>query len=124
MSHKVIFALLVGLASFVLLAMGYSTSASADSMMDGGTMGNGMMHQAPGNSGSQFLPEKNSKEGIVYGQYCGQCHAPPSPHLHTAEEWQSVIVRMMQRIAQQGKARPDSEQLKMILDYVKHYAKQ
>jgi hypothetical protein len=123
MSQKAAFILLLGFASFVSLQMGYSTSASADSMMEGGSMGNGMMHNMPGNGENQSLPEKNSKQGIVYGQYCGQCHAPPSPRLHTAEEWPSVIVRMMQHIAKQGKAKPETEQLTMILDYVKHYAK-
>ena len=123
MPQKIVFTALLAFASFVVLQMGYSAPVSADSMMGDGSMGDGMMRRTPGNGEKQPLQDKNSKERKVYGKYCGQCHASPSPRVHTAEDWPSVIDRMMQRIAQQGKARPDSEQLKMILGYVKHYAK-
>jgi len=26
--------------------------------------------------------------------WCAQCHAPPSPHLHKANEWPAVVRRM------------------------------
>jgi len=26
--------------------------------------------------------------------YCAQCHAPPSPRLHQADEWSAVVMRM------------------------------
>lgn len=43
------------------------------------------------------LPEVHSRRARVVIAYCGQCHAPPPPELHSADEWRWLIVRMDMR---------------------------
>ena len=91
--------------------------------MMGGGMGGGMMGQTPEKNGNQPLPDQQSKQEKLYQHYCSQCHALPSPRVHTAQEWPSVVARMKQTMATQGKELPDNEQLEEILGYLQRYAK-
>lgn len=67
----------------------------------------GIDHPPPGSAGvlqpwmrSQGglnLPDAASRRSRLVATYCGQCHAPPPPELHTRGEWRWLIVRMDMR---------------------------
>jgi hypothetical protein len=65
-------------------------------MMSPGMMGRGMMGRppAPGAGEAKPLPDADSAGAKLVSSYCVQCHAAPSPTLHTEQEWASVIGRM------------------------------
>lgn len=44
------------------------------------------------------LPEPASRGAQLVGQYCGQCHAVPSPAMHSATDWPSIARRMWLRM--------------------------
>ncbi len=45
-------------------------------------------------------PERDSRGAQLVSRYCSQCHAAPSPSLHTQEEWKSVTQRMRGHIGE------------------------
>lgn len=45
-------------------------------------------------SGAAALPDAESPGAELMHTYCSQCHAPPSPALHSTSEWNEVIARM------------------------------
>jgi len=44
------------------------------------------------------LPEPASRGALLVAQYCGQCHALPTPAAHSATDWPSVARRMWLRM--------------------------
>lgn len=51
------------------------------------------------------LPDRDSPGAELVANICSQCHSPPAPSLHTAEEWAGVTARMRQHMqAQTGAA--------------------
>jgi mono/diheme cytochrome c family protein len=44
------------------------------------------------------LPEPASRGALLVAQYCGQCHALPTPSAHSATDWPSVARRMWLRM--------------------------
>jgi cytochrome c5 len=44
------------------------------------------------------LPEPNSKGAQLMGQYCAQCHNLPTPAMHSATDWPSIVRRMWLRM--------------------------
>lgn len=44
------------------------------------------------------LPDPNARGAQLVGQYCGQCHAIPSPQMHSATDWPSIARRMWLRM--------------------------
>lgn len=44
------------------------------------------------------LPEPASRGALLVVQYCGQCHALPTPAAHSATDWPSVSRRMWLRM--------------------------
>jgi cytochrome c5 len=44
------------------------------------------------------LPEPASRGALLVVQYCGQCHALPTPAAHSATDWPSVARRMWLRM--------------------------
>lgn len=44
------------------------------------------------------LPEPASQGATLLVQYCGQCHALPTPSTHSATDWPSVLRRMWLRM--------------------------
>ena len=44
------------------------------------------------------LPEPNSKGAQLLGQYCAQCHNLPTPAMHSATDWPSIVRRMWLRM--------------------------
>lgn len=82
---------------------------------------------APPVAGS--LPEATSRGAQLVTEYCSQCHAMPSPSLHTQEEWTQVTSRMRAHINDQangagaGVKVPTSSELETINQYLgKHSA--
>ena len=109
----------------VSAGLGYLPAACdrpSSSMMDGGMMGGGMMGRMPGGDSAQTLPEPQSEQAQLFREYCGECHVPPSPKAHTADEWPQVVARMKQHMATQGKIAPDSGRLQDIVDYLQRHA--
>lgn len=48
------------------------------------------------------LPEPNSEGARLTARYCVQCHHLPSPAMHTAAKWQSIVERMVWRMQGNG----------------------
>lgn len=48
------------------------------------------------------LPEPQSEGAHLTAQYCVQCHHLPSPAMHTAARWTSVVDRMVWRMRGEG----------------------
>ena len=44
------------------------------------------------------LTDPGSRGAQLAGQYCGQCHAIPSPAMHSATDWPSIARRMWLRM--------------------------
>ena len=66
-----------------------------------------MMGQTFSGDDTKALPESQSEEAQLFQRYCGQCHAPPAPTAHTAEEWLQVVSRMKEHMISQARAVPD-----------------
>jgi hypothetical protein len=72
------------------------------------------------------LPEPDAKGAKLESKYCSQCHAAPSPTIHTAKEWGEVTTRMRAHISDQAPAGatvkvPSAAELDVISEYlVKH----
>ncbi len=92
----------------ILIAL--SLSASACSAPTGG------LAVAP-------LPDEQSAGAILMKERCGQCHGAPSPSVHTAEHWPSVIYRMQNRMTQKGMRALNADELNTLTDYLRQYAK-
>lgn len=81
---------------------------------------------APNSTAS--LPEAVSAGATLVSKYCTQCHAAPSPTLHTSEEWSQVTSRMREHMqAQTGTAMPylktpDAAELDRITEYLGKHA--
>lgn len=52
----------------------------------------------PADFNPELLPNGKSYEASLLIQYCGQCHAVPSPTTHSATDWPSVLRRMWLRM--------------------------
>ena len=48
------------------------------------------------------LPEPDSEGARLTARYCVQCHYLPSPQMHTAEKWNTIVVRMVWRMQGKG----------------------
>ncbi|HFD86387.1 MAG TPA: hypothetical protein ENJ35_01790 [Gammaproteobacteria bacterium] len=62
------------------------------------SMGNMMGAQLPPGIESNKLPDPQSSGAKLLAQYCTQCHDLPSPGMHSAQAWPSVVERMNQRM--------------------------
>ncbi|MET0166242.1 MAG: hypothetical protein ABW318_14705 [Vicinamibacterales bacterium] len=96
----------------------------------GSMMGPGMMHgrMIPGGPtpSTKPLPDADSAGAKLVSTYCTQCHAPPAPTLHTANEWASVTQRMHIRMESgwQGIKTPTEQEMKTIVAYMQKHARQ
>lgn len=91
-----------------------------------GPMMPGMMWRPmPGVGNAQPLPEPSSRGATLVTTYCTQCHAAPSPTLHTAADWASVTSRMQLHMASgpSGIKTPTTEEMRMILSYMQQHAR-
>jgi hypothetical protein len=48
------------------------------------------------------LPEPDSEGARLTVRYCVQCHYLPSPQMHTADKWGTIVVRMVWRMQGKG----------------------
>jgi hypothetical protein len=88
--------------------------------MGPGTMGPGMMGGRPASA----LPDAGSPGARLVADYCTQCHAAPSPTLHTRDEWASVEARMQEHIVAGPAVRaPSAGELQAILGYLQAHAR-
>ena len=105
------------------------TSAYATTIDNKRELGN----QLPIGIDQSLLPDADSNGAQLVKQYCTQCHDLPSPSLHSAEEWPSVVERMhktMRMVQNQGrmgmmKSRveiPSKKELHILLSYLQKYA--
>jgi len=77
------------------------------------------------------LPEHESRAAKLYGNYCSQCHALPSPKAHSAREWEESFAKMDARMQMMGSMKmnemcmmmniqvPNEEEKRLILSYLK-----
>lgn len=75
------------------------------------------------------LPEAGSKGARLVSKYCSQCHAVPSPSIHTPKEWSEVTARMQKHIGDQVQPStgstvkiPSAEELAAITKYLGQHA--
>ena len=48
------------------------------------------------------LPEPRSDGAGLTARYCVQCHYLPNPEMHTADKWNTIVVRMVWRMQGKG----------------------
>lgn len=91
-----------------------------------GPMMPGMMWRPmPGAGAAAPLPEASSGGATLVATYCTQCHAAPSPTLHTSAEWKSVLTRMQVHISSglPGIKAPSEEEMRTLLAYMQRHAR-
>ena len=72
----------------------------------------------------QPVPQSASTPAYLVSRYCGACHAPPSPALHTLGEWAGVAEKMMAHVQLADSAysrqveQPDAHELELIQAYL------
>lgn len=75
------------------------------------------------------LPERGSYGAGLATKYCSQCHATPSPSIHTQAEWSAVAETMCSRMEKEkdqagaGVSVPSKVELDAIVDYMKRHAR-
>lgn len=75
--------------------------------------------------GDANLPEAVSRGARLVVTYCGQCHAPPPPGLHSSDEWRWMIVRMDMRMWSSDRSSlriADTDELEDIARYYDAYS--
>jgi hypothetical protein len=74
------------------------------------------------------LPDRDSQGARLVASICSQCHAPPSPALHTQGEWAGVTARMRQHMQDQNGAAgagvriPSPAELDVLTQYLAKHA--
>ena len=61
------------------------------------------------------LPEPRSEGARLTARYCVQCHYLPSPQMHAADKWTTIVVRMVWRMQGRGNL---GELMKEMMDNV------
>lgn len=89
------------IAAVILTTTWCRDRPGSQGMMDGGMRE--MMHQmmggvVPSGTHPKDLPEPGSRGARVLATYCAQCHALPSPAMHTADDWPAIVARMVSRM--------------------------
>jgi len=83
----------------------------------------------PGGTPETNLPDNDSQGARLVSHYCTQCHARPSPTLHSAAEWQAVISRMKMNMKNfraanwRGVKIPSDSEFKSIIEYMQKNAR-
>jgi len=67
--------------------------------------------------------EPNSEGAKVFVKYCSDCHAPPKPSVHVAEEWPNILYRMQERRRMKAYSLMSSEEVAMLTGYLQKHAK-
>ena len=61
------------------------------------------------------LPEPHSEGARLAVRYCVQCHYLPSPQMHAADKWTTIVVRMVWRMQGKGNL---GELMREMMDHV------
>jgi hypothetical protein len=79
----------------------------------------------PGPGETKPLPEPGSPGATFVATFCTQCHAAPSPTLHSAAEWGSVTHRMQLHMSTGPSSvkSPSQEEMQTILAYLQRHAR-
>ena len=67
------------------------------------------------------LPEPRSDGARLTARYCVQCHYLPNPEMHTADKWNTIVVRMVWRMQGKGNL---GQLMKDMMDQVEAPAEQ
>ncbi|PIS20376.1 MAG: hypothetical protein COW19_08305 [Zetaproteobacteria bacterium CG12_big_fil_rev_8_21_14_0_65_55_1124] len=67
-------------------------------------------------------PDKQSQAFNVYASNCSECHAPPLPSAHPANEWPGVIERMQEHLVQRSMAPIAPKDRLVLRDYLMLHA--
>lgn len=72
------------------------------------------------------LPDARSTGAKLVSTYCVQCHAAPSPTLHSAKEWSSVTQRMHIQMDSRWRSvdTPTEQEMDSIVAYMQKHARQ
>ncbi len=68
-------------------------------------------------------PQPGSPGEKLLRQFCSDCHAPPQPDTHKAEEWPNIILRMQQHRISKALAPMNEDQRRRLVAYMQHNAK-
>jgi len=68
-------------------------------------------------------PEQESTAFQQFTRQCSSCHRPPMPDVHTAREWEGVVVRMQQHKEQRGLLVMSDVEQQQVLTYLQAHAK-
>ena len=83
----------------------------------------------PGGGSASRLPSPDSQGAKLVSRYCTQCHARPTPQLHTAAEWKAVTSRMtlnmenLKKADWRGVKIPSDAEMQNIVEYLEKYAR-
>jgi len=69
------------------------------------------------------LPEPDSQGAQMMRKFCSDCHAPPSPLVHSAKEWPNVIYRMQERRRMKAYEMIGEPERTILLDYLQKFSK-
>lgn len=67
-------------------------------------------------------PDEQSQGFNVYARNCSECHAPPLPDAHTADEWPNVIARMQQHLVERSMAPIAVADMLVLREYLETHA--
>ena len=96
--------IILGIVVIVLSIKIYQQPKRDQPMMMMGNNMKGMMRKMmsgilPSGITPNDLPDPGSVGAKLMDRYCTQCHALPSPEMHTAEEWPPIADRMFSRMS-------------------------
>jgi len=78
-------------------------------------------HDSRNSSAQVVVPATQVTDAGPLQSWCAQCHAPPSPRLHNADEWPAVVMRMEHhRLDARMPAVPDDARRKVVAWLQKH----
>lgn len=69
------------------------------------------------------LGSPNSPGAVAFRNTCSQCHALPSPKLHTASDWPAVVRKMQSYAKQMSKKQISNQEAKEIESYLARQSK-
>ncbi len=70
------------------------------------------------------LPEKDTKEALLYAEKCGICHTPKHPAALSSNEWEGIFPVMEQRVKETVvRAALTPEEKDTILGYLKKHSR-
>ena len=73
-------------------------------------------------SASVVYPAMDTAAYTLFSMACSQCHVPPKPGMHAANEWPMVMARMQKHRSQRGLPLLSADERDMIVSYLQEYA--